>query len=93
MCGSWLYIVPEAVFMLFSTWLEGREVKDAILGVVGGEKELENSTKNFSADIRRRLKGLGVVKATNDNMGRYGRISDSIDKGIKVSDLIKSVEG
>jgi hypothetical protein len=79
--------------MLFSTWLEGREVKDAILGVVGGEKEMENSTDNFSADIRRRLKGLGVVKATNDNMGRYGRISDSIDKGIKVSDLIKSVEG
>ena len=79
--------------MLFSMWLEGREVKDAILGVVGGEKEMENSTDNFSADIRRRLKGLGVVKATNDDMGRYGKICDSIDKGIKVSDLIKSVEG
>jgi hypothetical protein len=83
-------------------WIESREgVKEAILGVVSDGAELSTqekthllnrSTKDFSGEIRRKIKELGVVKSTKDNFGSYGKISDSIEKGIKIADLIKAVQ-
>jgi hypothetical protein len=74
----------------FSNWLETRDAaSSAVLGVVGGEKQLDNSTKNFSSEIRRKLKALGVVKSSDDGKGRLGEIRDVIDSGIKVSELIR----
>lgn len=86
--------------MRFSAWLEGKEVSDAILGVVGSGTELSpeerdhllgRSTKDFGPEIIKRLKGLGVVKRTNDDMGRYGAIVRKIEDGIRISDLIREV--
>ena len=81
--------------------MEGKEVSDAILGVVGAGAELSpeernhllgRSTKDFGPEIIKRLKNLGVVKNTNDGMGRYGSIVRKIDDGISISDLVKEVQ-
>lgn len=84
--------------MKFSLWLEKREVADAIMGVLGVEpgKEpdfMDKKTTYFGSEIRNRLKGLGVVKKTNDNRGKYGEIVKNIDDGITISDLVKKVGG
>lgn len=86
--------------MLFSMWLESKEISNAILGVVGGggqlsqqEKDhlMSRGTKDFGPEIIRKLKNLGVVKRTSDAKGTYGFVVNSIDDGVKISDLIKIV--
>lgn len=86
--------------IIFSLWIEQKEAQDAILGVVGSGAELSpqeknhllaRSTKDFGSEIIKKIKGLGVVKNTNDNKGRYGDMVRLIDNGIKISDLIKMV--
>lgn len=86
--------------MSFLRWIESKEVENAVLGVIGGGKELspeershlmDRSTKEFSSEIINKIKGLGVVKKTDDGKGRYGTISQSISDGIKISSLIKMV--
>lgn len=86
--------------MRFSAWMEGKEVSAAILGVVGSGANLSaeernhllrRNTKDFGPDIIKRLKNLGVVKKTNDGMGRYGAIVRKIDDGISILDLVKEV--
>jgi hypothetical protein len=81
----------------FNLWLERREVREAILGVLGvslGEESgvLDKNTTYFSPEIRDKIKNLGVVKSTNDDMGRYGEIVRAIDDGIQIGELIKMVE-
>jgi len=82
----------------FKQWMEGSEAKDAVLGVVSGGDALEPSgeshlmsrkTSEFSGEIRSRIKSLGVVKSLP---GKYRiEVSRSIDDGIKISDLIKTI--
>jgi len=80
--------------------MEGKEVSDAILGVVGAGADLSavernhllrRNTRDFGPDIIKRIKNLGVVKKTNDGMGRYGAIVRKIDDGISILDLIKEI--
>jgi hypothetical protein len=87
--------------MRFSVWMEGREIYDAILGVVGSGAELSpdershllsRNTKDFGPEIIKRLKNLGVVKKTNDGMGKYGTIVRKIDDGMTIHELIKEIE-
>lgn len=82
--------------MKFGLWLENREVSDAILGAISpaaddAERDdiLAKSTTYFGSSVRRRLKGLGVVRDAKN----YGDIVRGIDDGMKVSELIKRVAG
>lgn len=82
--------------MKFSLWMENRRVKDAIMGVLGADPEeeddvMDRKTTYFSSEIRDGLKGLGVVKAANDDRGRYSSIVRKIDDGITIAELIKMV--
>lgn len=83
----------------FRSWLEGSRAEDAVLGVVSGgddigdgEREhlMSRKTTDFSSDIRRRLKGLGVVRSVVGR-DRVVDIMRSIDRGVPVSDLVDSI--
>lgn len=83
--------------MKFRLWIERRIVRDAIMGVLGASTDEEadfssRKTTYFGSDIRKRLKGLGVVKSTNNDRGSYGEIVRAIDDGITIGELIKRVE-
>lgn len=92
----------EAFGTSFRTWIESSSVKDAVLGVVAGGREvskgeeedhlLSRPTSDFSALIRTSLKKLGVVKSIGDAR-RKSEIARSIDDGISVFELIKKIEG
>jgi len=84
----------------FGLWMEASLAKDAVLGVVSGGEELgaeekshlmSRKTTDFSAEIRRKLKGLGVVKSVAGN-SRVIDIRRSIEDGILISDLLKKLE-
>lgn len=84
----------------FRTWLEASIAKDAVLGVVSGGREISDgeekdhlmsrNTRDFSSEIRRKLKQLGVVKSIGD-METKASLMRSIDDGIVVADLIKKI--
>lgn len=84
----------------FKMWIESSAVGDAIIGVVSGGSKvsdeershlLSRKTTDFSSNIRSKLKNLGVVKSV---FGKERRISimRSIDSGVVIYDLIKSVD-
>lgn len=73
---------------------------DAIIGVVSGGADVTDQershlmsrrTTDFSSQIRSRLKELGVVKSVFGR-GRLIEIEKSIDDGVIIRDLIKTVE-
>jgi hypothetical protein len=70
---------------------------DSILGMLSQELNLDPddiiglNTDDLGSDIKEKLKNLGVVKSTNDDMGRYGRIVRMIEDGVTISDLINAV--
>lgn len=81
--------------MIFSLWLEQYE-EDAILGIVGDSENLSQqekdhllyrNTKEFSSEIKRKIKNLGVVKSSED----YSNIVSRIDDGIIIKDLVKMI--
>lgn len=84
----------------FRLWVESSSIKDAVIGVVSGGQEtlgneeenhlLSRKTSEFSADIRARLKNLGVVKSIHSASARL-RANQAIEDGITVSELIRIV--
>lgn len=89
----------------FKLWMEQQEdyIQDAILGVFGGglnlsdderKNLLQRSTKEFSAEIIKRVKNLGVIKnISDDDMDLYVDIINAIKNGINIGDLIEKVRG
>jgi hypothetical protein len=82
--------------MNFSLWLEQDE-KDAILGVIGAgqvlspqEKEhfLNRNIEEFSSEIKRKIKNLGIIKSSK----KYLDIISAIDNGIRIKDLINMMQ-
>jgi hypothetical protein len=76
---------------------EGSESADSILGMLAQELNLDPediaqlNTNDLGSDLKEKIKSLGVVKNTNDNMGRYGEIVRMIDDGVVISDLIDAI--
>jgi galactose-1-phosphate uridylyltransferase len=90
----------------FKVWLEEQDnnyVKDAILGVIGDDEILSDEEKEhlmqrnineFSNDIIKKVKNLGIIKnLADDDMTLYSNIINAINNGIKVSELIEKVSG
>lgn len=84
--------------MKFNIWLENRKVEDAVVGAISpnadpNEREdiLSKKTTFFGSEVRTKIKNLGVVKATNDDRGRYGEIVKAIDDGVTVGELIRMI--
>lgn len=85
----------------FRDWLESTSVEDAVLGVAAGgaplgEKEkshlMSRKTTDFSSEIRRSIKNLGVVKSVAGR-GLKARIFRAVDEGIAIYDLIRMISG
>lgn len=79
--------------------MEASRAADAVLGVVSGggdigdeEREhlMSRKTTDFSSEIRRRLKGLGIVRSVVGR-DRVVDIMRSIDGGTLISDLVDSI--
>lgn len=79
--------------MKFSIWIENRSIRDSIIGTISAEADIDEQedilnkkTTFYSSDIRKKLKNLGIVKSSNIEISR------SIDKGIKINDLIDKLK-
>jgi hypothetical protein len=72
--------------------------ESSVLGMLSQELNLDPEdvaqldTNDIGNDLKRKIKNLGVVKQTDDGMGKYGRIVRMIDDGIKISDLIGMID-
>lgn len=90
----------------FNIWLEEQDdnyIKDSILGVVGGdsllsdeEKEhlLQRNINEFSSDIIKKIKNLGIIKnIADDDASLFNGIIDAINNGITMSELIEKISG
>ena len=73
-------------------------MEDAVIGVISpnadaDEREdiLSKKTTFFGSEVRTKIKNLGVVKSTNDDMGRYGEIVNAIDDGVTVGELVRMI--
>jgi hypothetical protein len=90
----------------FKVWLEEQDsdyIKDSILGIVGGDEVLtdkekdhllQRSTNEFSKDIIKKIKNLGIIKnISEEDLDLYSSIINDINRGIKILELIEKVSG
>lgn len=76
---------------------ESSESAESILGMLSQELNLDPedvaqlNTNDLGSELKEKIKGLGVVKNTDDDRGRYGEIVRMIEDGVTVSDLIDAV--
>jgi len=89
----------------FSIWLENKQIdiiRDAILGVVGGESDLsiqekqhflQRNTTEFSNEILKKIINLGIIKALSQtNPNKFISIKNLIKNGISIGELIDKIK-
>lgn len=70
---------------------------DDILGMLSDELGLDPediinlNTNDLGSDLKDKIKGMGIIKSTNDEMGGLARIYRMIDDGITIGELADAI--